>query len=284
MSGLKRKNTTFNESTFRNNQTFLLYYNRLAELAVSMFEWKNLPDTIDERFLELTLFTDGQIIFFNDDVMGYLALQVATGGDFNVYRIPQNRRAYAANGYNMNLNGDDSVIIYNNFMRTPSLPTIEMFANRLYKLDRTIDINTNAQKTPILIKCDDNERLTLENLYLKYDGNQPVIMGSRGLSTDSISVLKTDAPYISDKLYTLKTEIWNEALTYLGIENITTEKKERLLTDEITSYHGGTVACRYSRLESRRQACRQINKMFGLNIWCDYRGEYKNIDGGSGNE
>ena len=51
-----------------------------------------------------------------------------------------------------------------------------------------------------------------------------------------------------------------------------------MITDEVTRNQGGVIASRYSRLEARRQACEQINKMFGLNIWCDYREDFQQID------
>lgn len=153
-----------------------------------------------------------------------------------------------------------------------------MFARRLYELDRAIDVNAKAQKTPVLIQCDDDQRLTMLNLYQQYDGNQPYIFGNSKLNTKGLTVLKTDAPYVCDKLYELKTQYWNEALTYLGISNINTQKKERMITDEVTRNQGGTVASRYSRLESRREACRKINEMFGLDIWCDYREDFQLLD------
>lgn len=274
----RRKDRQFWESAIMNNSTFRQYYNRLVELSISMFEWKNLPDSVDPRFLELTLFTDGQAVFFEDEVMGYLALQNAMGGGFDVYRIPTNRRAYAVNGYQKQLNENDSVIIYNNYLHTNSMLDVQMFAKRLYNLDRAIDVNANAQKTPILLLCDDSERLTLENMYMQYDGNKPVIKGVKGLNPNAFTVLKTDAPYVADKLYQLKTQIWNEALTYLGISNMNITKKERLITDEVTRNQGGTIASRYSRLQARREACKKINEMFGLNIWCDYREDFQEID------
>ena len=274
----RRKDRQFWESAIMNNSTFRQYYNRLVELSISMFEWKNLPDSVDPRFLELTLFTDGQAVFFEDEVMGYLALQNAMGGGFDVYRIPTNRRAYAVNGYQKQLNENDSVIIYNNYLHTNSMLDVQMFAKRLYNLDRAIDVNANAQKTPILLLCDDSERLTLENMYMQYDGNKPVIKGVKGLNPNAFTVLKTDAPYVADKLYQLKTQIWNEALTYLGISNINITKKERLITDEVTRNQGGTIASRYSRLQARREACKKINEMFGLDIWCDYREDFQEID------
>lgn len=274
---MAKRDGKFWQSARRNNATYLQYYMHLAELAMSMFEWKNLPDTIDARFLELTLFEDGQIVFFKDEELGYLCLQCAVNGGFNVYRIPTNRRAYAVNGYQKNLTENDSVIIYNNFLRTNSMLDVRNFAERLYNIDRAIDVNINAQKTPILIKCDEQQRLTMLNTYQQYDGNQPVIFGDKALNTNAFQVLNTGAPLVADKLYVLKTQLWNECLTYLGISNINVQKKERLITDEVTRNQGGTIASRYARLEARRQACDQINRMFGLNVSCDYREDYRDI-------
>ena len=275
--GRKNKDTLFCESAYVNNRTYLQHYNRLTELALSMFEWQNLPETIDQRFLEMCLFSDGMCVFFQDEVLGYLSLQCMTGGKLNVYRIPMERRAYATNGYQRELDGTNSVIIFNNYLHTNSMLDIEMFSKRLYNLDRAIDVNANAQKTPVLIQCDESQRLTMKNLYKQYEGNEPFIFGSKGLDANGLKVLQTGAPYVADKLYELKTQIWNEALTYLGISNINAVKKERMISDEVTRNQGGTVASRYSRLESRRQACKQINEMFDLNIWVDYREDLQDI-------
>lgn len=276
--GRRNKRTEFDDSAMMNNRTYGQYLNRLTELSISMFEWKNLPDTIDPRFLELTLFHDGQAVFFKDEELDYLALQVATNGQFDVYRIPVNRRAYAVNGYQRDLNNKDSVIIYNNYLHCNSILDVKQFARRLYNLDRIIDVNANAQKTPVLVQGTEQQRLTLINLYKEYDGNAPVIFGDKNLDINSLKAISTQAPYVADKIYQLKTQIWNEALTYLGISNINVQKKERLISDEVTRNQGGTIASRYSRLESRREACRKINDMFGLDIWCDYRENFQEVD------
>lgn len=274
----KRKqhsNKNFWESSYMNNRTYMQYYNRLTELSISMFDWKNLPDTIDPRFLELTLFSDGMSVFFRDETLGDLALQCMISGQLDVYRIPINRVAYATNGYRRNLDNTNSVIIFNNMLHTNSMLDVEMFSRRLYNLDRAIDVNANAQKTPVLIQCEENQRLTMKNLYEQYDGNQPFIFGDKALNTNALKVLKTDAPYVGDKLYELKTQIWNEALTYLGISNTNIMKKERMITDEVQKNQGGVIASRYSRLDSRKQACKKINEMFGLNIDVEYREDYQ---------
>lgn len=271
-----RRKTNFEESLAMNDYTYIQYAYRLMELSISMFEWKNLPEGIDERFLEMVLFTDGQAVFFKDDELGnYLALQCLINGKLNVYRIPINRRAFAVNGYQKQLTDKDSVIIFNNMLHTNSWLDVKMFAKRLYNLDRIIDVNANAQKTPILIKGNETQRLTLTNLYKEYDGNAPVIFADKSLDMNALQVLSTQAPYVADKIYQLKTQIWNEALTYLGISNVSFQKRERMVSDEVTRSQGGTVASRYSRLNARRQACEQINKMFGLNIDCDFREDYQ---------
>lgn len=263
------------ESALLNNRTYLQYYNRLLELAINMYEWKNLPDTVDERFLELTLFSDGMAVYFRDEILGDLCLQTMIGGNLDVYRIPMERTAYAANGYQVRLDPTNSVIIFNNYTHTNSMLDIEMYARRLYNIERTIDVNVNAQKTPVMVIGSEAQRLTLKNLMMQYDGNEPFIYGDDKLNVNALNVLRLDAPYVADKLNILKRQIWNEALTYLGIENSNTEKKERLITDEITSNLGGVEAQRFCRLNARRKAADQINAMFGTNITVDFREENK---------
>ena len=284
-----RRRTNFDESLLRNNGTYRFYLDRLTELSISMFDWQNVPDSIDTRFLETTLFLNGSAVFFKDEDLRdehiegeedgtLLALPVAMNGNFDLYNIPTRRTAYATNGYNRNLTNKDSVIVYNNMIRTNSVQTCTVYARRLWNLDRAIDVNANAQKTPVLIRCNDSERLTLLNAYQKWEGNEPVIYGTKDFDPNSISVLRTDAPYVARDLYELKTQIWNEALTYLGISNMNFQKRERLVTDEVIRNQGGTIASRYSRLEARREACKKINKMFGTNIEVYFRDDTKEFD------
>lgn len=275
---VRKTKRNFWESAWLNNRTYIHYYNRLTELAISMFEWKNLPDSIDPRFLELVLFSDGMAVFFKDEVLGYLALQAMIGGNLDVYRIPKIRRAYATNGYNRSLDEKDSVIIFNNMLHTNCLTDVELFARRLYECDRTIDVNIKAQKTPVMIACDENQRLTMKNLYQQYDGNEPFIFGGKDMDIKKIQAIVTGAPYVADKVMQTKFQIWNEAMTYLGISNVNMHKKERLLNDEVTRNMGSTVASRYTRLEMRKQACKKINEMFGLNIDVDYREDIQLVD------
>ena len=272
MSRRNKGNGSFGESAVMNNATYIQYFNRLVELSVSMFEWQGLPETVDPRYLELHLFQNGSMVYFRDEVMGDLCLDCIANGQFDVYGNPISRRAYSSyNQYQKTLNESDSVIIWNNYLRQPSVLDVKMFAKRLYNLDRIIDVNANAQKTPVLVQGTEKQRLTLVNLYKEFDGNAPFIFGDKNLDLNSLRAISTNAPYVADKLYQLKTQIWNEALTYLGISNLNIQKKERMITDEVQRNQGGTIASRYSRLEARREAVDKINRMFGTDISVDYR-------------
>lgn len=232
---------------------------------------KTYPPSVDERFLELTLYEKGYCLYFNDEIIGNLALTCTIGGQLDVYRIPVLRRAYAVNGYNKMCSTKDSVLIFNNYLHTPTQLTIELFARRLYEIERAIDVNVKAQKTPTLILSSEQQRLTMKNLYMQYDGNEPFIFGDKNMDIEGIKSLKTDAPFVADKLENLKHQIWNEALTFCGIENSNQDKKERLVSDEVGSNYGNIEAQRNVMLNARKQAAKKINSMFGTNIDVHFR-------------
>lgn len=283
MGNRKREKTLFGESATVNNLTYMQYLNRLTELSVSMFEWKNLPPTVDARYLELHLFETGSMVYFDDDVIGNLCLDCLPSGRLDVYGNPVLRRAYSGyNNYQKLLKESNSVIIWNNYLHTNSILEVKMFARRLYNLDRIIDVNANAQKTPVLIQGTEQQRLTLKNLYKEFDGNSPFIFGDKNLDLNSLKCLQTGAPYVCDKLYNLKQMYWNEALTYLGINNTGAQKRERMLAIESSQAQGGTISSRYSRLQSRREAVEKINTMFGTNIEVNYREDFMNVYEGQG--
>lgn len=279
----RRGKNNFSSSLAKNMISCNMYMRRLCELSMSMFKWEGLPESVDVRYLEMELFLTGQALFFKDDVLGYLALGCLANGSFDVYGEPKVRRAYSRySGYNSDSFTDkDSIIIWNNYMRVPSAQDVMYYAQRLWDLDNTIDVNARAQKTPVLIQCDEKQKLTLLNVYKEYDGNSPVLFGDKNMDIKGFGVLKTDAPFVADKLYELKNQIWNEALTYLGISNVSYQKRERLITDEVTRSQGGTVASRYSRLAMREQACDRINEMFGLDVSVKYREDFQipDVDG-----
>lgn len=142
---------------------------------------------------------------------------------------------------------------------------MELFALRLYEAEQTAMVNIKAQKTPVLLLMDEKQRLTMENLYSQYEGNRPVIFGDKNsLGENVIKAINTQAPFIADKIIDYKKEIWNEALTFLGINNIMVDKKERLITDEANSNNELINLNLQSYLAPREEACRQFNEKFGF--------------------
>ena len=252
-----------------NNLTYIDYLNRLKLIATSLFTWKGLDEVAGfgaSRFLELVLYENGRACFVKDKEKGYLALRVNPSDKLNVYMLPEKVLAWSL-GYNKDYLFDDVIYIMNNNLEIPTSQSLQLFAYRLYETERTIDTNLIAQKTPVLIEGDTKTILTLKNVYMQYSGNTPFIFGNKQFDiSNKLNVLKTDAPYLIDKLEDHKHEIWNEALTYLGIDNANTDKKERLITSEVESnddlinYY---LNCFY---KTRKDACDRINDRYNLNI------------------
>lgn len=267
----KRKKA-FEESLQLNQKTYDYWMRRLTELAVSTIEWTGLPDTIDTRYLEMILCNKGLAVFFKDQELDqYLALNVMISDKWNVYNIPTGREAYAVNGYHNKLDISNSVIIFNNYLHTPTIIDLEIYARKLYEVDRAIDVNIIGQKTPHIVKCSENQRLVLENLFMNYQGNIPFIFGDKSMNFENLDTIDITTPYVTDKLQIARRQIFNDALTYLGIENNSNEKAERMVTNESISNLGAIEAARKTRLNARQQACDLINKMFGLNVSVRYR-------------
>jgi hypothetical protein len=252
-----------------NNDTYTDYLMRLRLIATSLFTWKNLDDYAGygaSRFLEQSLYDFGRACFIKDSELGYMALRVNPSDKLNIYELPVRVTAWSI-GYTKDMAFDEVVYIMNNELQLPTSNTLRLMAYRLYETERTIDTNLNAQKTPVLIEGDTKTILTLKQIYMQYSGNIPFIFGNKQYDiSNRLNVLKTDAPYLIDKLELHKHEIWNEAMTYLGIDNANTDKKERLITDEVESNNeliNYYLNCFY---KTRKKACDEINYRYNLDI------------------
>ena len=266
---MNNKITDTELSMLLNNATAIDYEDRLHMLAISLFTWKGLDDIAGfgaSHFIEESLYRYGKACIVNDDEIGIKALNVTAAGKLNIYYLPVKVNAFST-GYNKIYDFDDVVYIMNNELQKPTKDTLTLFAARLYETERTSDVNLQAQKTPVLIEGDKNVLLTLKNTYMQYSGNMPVIYGNKNFDVSSkLNVLRTDAPYIVDKLEDHKHNLWNDCMTFLGINNANTSKKERLVTSEVESndqlinYY---LNCFY---KTRKKACDILNEKFGTNV------------------
>ena len=285
----KRILNAFNDAPLINDLTYIDFLRRFKQIALSIFEWENLPAGLDARFLEQSLYYDGIASFLYDKEKGYMNLRASVSGDLNYYGLPTKLNCwsynmqkirnvyYGLNELNIRPKEQECILVMNSWEGEGTAATMELFAMRLYEAERASDVNIKQQKFPALITTDENQRLTLENLYKKVDGNIPVIFGDSKLNEVSkVKAFNTQAPYVADKLQDYKKEIFNEALQFLGINSLN-EKKERLINQEASSNNEVTNLNLQSHFAPRQEACRLFNEKYGENISVKIRSDLYNI-------
>lgn len=259
----------FNESAFENNMAFSIYYDRMKEICLSRYVWIDLPSEIDKRFIEYVLFDNPGIAFYKEDILDnyYSMLPFNPTNRFNNYENPTKIEVYSPfTAYHRTLERKEYEIVWSNFLRKPDFITVEFFAKRLYETQRTIDVNIINQGNPKLVKAPQQQRLTVKNFLKNVLGFVPFIEVPNTFDQSLIEVMDISSPYISDKLDIHKNMVWNEFLTWAGIENSNQDKKERLVADEVGSNYGNVEISRNSGLMCRQEAAEKINKKFGLDI------------------
>lgn len=250
-----------------NDLTFTDYFLRLKLLAKSVFKWEGLPNGMDEKWIESFLFDHGKCVFYKDPLRGLMVAECAQNGSVNNYQEPTSVTPTGIDVNYANLTpGVDCVLILNNDLMLPTSFTLKLFAYRLADISRTIDVNVGAQKTPTLVHTTKNQMLSLKNIYAQWSGNEPVIFGDKSFDPETMKVLKTDAPVVFPELQDQKIALWNECLTFLGINNANTEKRERLITDEVEANNDHIDLSAGCFLKARERACEEINRIFGTNI------------------
>ena len=250
-----------------NNATYCDYLDKLKMLATSLFTWEGLDELCGfgaSRFMELSLYEYGKASVITDNELGNLVTHVNTAGKINTYDLPTEVECYSVT-YNKQYPLADVIYVQNNILETPTMFSMQLVALRLYEIQRAIDTNVKAQKTPVLIETSTKDQLTMKNVYSQYDGNVPFIFGRK--STDlkgAINVLKTDAPYVADKLTLLKHDLLNETMTSLGINNANQDKKERLVVDEVSANDEMVSYFFNCFYKTRKEAVDKINEKYKL--------------------
>jgi hypothetical protein len=248
--------------------TYNDYYFRLMMLAQSVFEWHGLPNGIDEKYIERYLFHEGSCMFFKDKKLGWMVTKCSQQGQLNFYDEPTSLRpvATAYTTVKSYANGTECVQICNNDYCIPTRRTISLYAQRLAEIQRTADINIIAQKTPVIIKGSEKQRLSLRQVIKSWFGNEPLIFGDKQLDTSEVKVLNTAAPVVFDKLTIEKNKLWSECMTFLGINNANTDKRERLVDDEVQANNAQIELSAQVMLKARERAAEAISKLCGCEV------------------
>lgn len=282
------KNTVYREvmaarpSTSENRQAALeyMYRRQLMGKCISRFTWEGLPNGIDPRFIETTIFNNGYSVFYYDSFFEmFMAMPATIYGPLDIQDNPTGYRVTRNGVYSRDVAASESVCIWGNQIRVPEIDVVLSYAARLAQIDRTIEIDLLNERNPMIVACSQDQRLTVQNLISKiYDG-EPVVWGTENLAVDSLASMIGVFPLnqnagtgavSSIKHMESKAKIWGEALTMLGIMNVNSEKRERMVVEEAAGNSGQVLASRESFMKPRQLACEQINEKFGLQISCEW--------------
>lgn len=252
-----------------------MYIRILTELSVNRFKWIGLPDSVDQRFIELTLFNQALCIFyFEKKYDRYLAVRGAGTGPINVYDNPTRFQVLGNPHLHRTLTAKQCVPIWGNFLRIPDQDIVFTYAERLARIDRTFDNNIDAMRISTVLTVPENQRLTYVNLMRQHKEGQPVILGNESLDMNNIQAFQVgpEKEQISH-VQIAKQKVWNEAMTLLGINNANQDKKERLVSDEVDANNEQVVSSRGIALNSRQLAAEQINRRYKLSIDVGWNGQ-----------
>lgn len=246
------------------------WYDLLWNKAVSIFEYEDLPDTVNRDYLETTLMSRGNVTWINDNEGNLRALYGAAYG-FDCYGFPTT--AEIANPVLGTIRGTfhlDAVWMRNNIYALPVQDKIFEYAMQLAQLDTNLKVNLDNLKTTTIFAVDNDAQATqVKDIYKKIVSGEPgLIVGDNldFLSENKVNVFSSNIQYLGTQFLADRRTIINDFLTLFGINNIALEKKERLITGEVDSNDQELEINKYFWLKPREDAIAEVNKIFGTNI------------------
>lgn len=273
---------------YENNMEWQNTFVNLINIATYQFEWNNLPDTCNERFLEFCLLT-GKALICNDPTYGYINMIASPANNINIYGEWDKLIGTSANGYNGNyiayLKGADNtfanaVLCRDNNMMYPYLSYIIRATDRLTSAMRSIDVASKKLKNPYFITCDEAQATSIKKIMKDIDNNKESIITSKSTMPDMFKIFPTNMDVSTLKvLWENYNNLDNQIRTILGIENNSqSAKRERLIVDEINSNNQYTNINIDMRLYQRQIFCDYCNELFGLNISVNKREMFSNSE------
>lgn len=220
----------------RNYDSFSVEFAQLSLMAQNRFKWTSKQIAPYERlseYIEFLLFWYGQCCVVHEGGI-WKVKQCIANGNMGAYRMPEQFTTRDWGGGNTKVyNRKDVIWIKNNAACIPTFWLLRHRCDRIAHIERVMDLNIDAQKTPYIIEAQPEVKLSLVNVFKQIRDMFEVVFtnASKGGIRDKIKVLDLNAPYLVDKLYAQKQNEYNDALNLLGIDTID-EKRERLISQE----------------------------------------------------
>lgn len=247
-----------------NVEIYNYYRERLVNLALSQFQWSELPETCDRLYFEKSLLFNGKAAMYKPTGTDFwLSTDYLQKGSFDAYGYPTKINGITFNAKNVET--DEWMILYDNMTRATLMPKIDFFARLLWEVHNTYRSNLQQQITPYVIMSDKNKSLSIKNLFNRFFGFQPVIEVKSSFNIDDVKTIDTRVDFKGTELLDNLQRIWAMALSELGITAETT-KKERLISDELTINRQEDIISLNSRLLNRVEFCNKMNKKYGMNL------------------
>ena len=255
--------------------------------SLTMFEWKNLPDTLPAVEIEKQLQTNGYSIIAK--VQGNI---YAFQGGFSG-QDPYNQPTKAiVNNPSLNYNGtftinEDCVIIKNDDMQQGLIHIYNKYGTLLIENQITMLMTDYNYRMPFTISSKDDTTTQSAREYL-----QKVIDGSLGVIGeaklfDALKVTPTNNKGVNSfaDLYGYQQFIEAQLNNTIGLATNNNMKRERLTTNEIEVNKNASYPLIDNMLRNRKQAVEKINKMFDLDIDVEFSSIWNgtNEDDNNGN-
>lgn len=255
--------------------------------SLTMFEWKNLPDTLPAVEIEKQLQTNGYSIIAK--VQGNI---YAFQGGFSG-QDPYNQPTKAiVNNPSLNYNGtftinDDCVIIKNDDMQQGLIHIYNKYGTLLIENQITMLMTDYNYRMPFTISSKDDTTTQSAREYL-----QKVIDGSLGVIGeaklfDALKVTPTNNKGVNSfaDLYGYQQFIEAQLNNTIGLATNNNMKRERLTTNEIEVNKNASYPLIDNMLRNRKQAVEKINQMFDLDIDVEFSSIWNgtNEDDNNGN-
>lgn len=263
----KKPRDVYNQAVARNSDYYRIYADWIIGVALNRFKWDNLPETCDERSLELMLLYHGYATIArpNESSDLWLTMGAVFDGRFDIYGNPVKWRTWSRwnNDWDFEVTPFNGVFGWDSSSRRSPWNAINKFAEELTRIKKAREVNRIVQNTPFAVNCPPESRKEAENMLASILEGQPAVgcMKTRdGEILTDVNTINVNVPYQPDAFDTDQKNAMGEALNFLGIEYLP-RKQERVIEEEVSANSEGVVKKRLDYLNARKRMADEFNAL-----------------------